>query len=173
MTNSIDLNLSISAENQPGVALLGEYAYSQLVSASRQDPRGRSHLSLHHAPADACQRLLVAMQTRSYLRPHRHASPPKDKCYVALKGRLGVLWFDDQGAILGRQVLIPQGPLQIGDLAAGVWHTILALTPDSLFLEVKPGPYVTLDTSDLAAWAPDPSDPQAAVFLDSLYSQFD
>ncbi len=150
----------------------GEQQYEELLRVSQQETRRRSHLNLHHALEDPCQRLLVAMQPGSYLRPHRHASPPKDKCYVAIRGKLGVLWFDDVGEIVGHRVLTPDGPTQICDISAGVWHTIIALVADCLFLEFKPGPYSTLDASDLASWAPDVADHQVANFIDSLYSKF-
>ena len=40
------------------------------------------------------------------------------------------------------------------EIAGGVWHTLLALAPDTMLFEVKPGPYAPLSDKHFAPWAP-------------------
>ena len=125
-----------------------------LSRAALANPRRRQHLNLHADYTDHCQRLFNAVEPDSYIRPHRHTDPPKPECFVAVRGRLQLLLFDDAGNVTERIDLAPAGPVVATDLAAGVWHTILALEAGSIFFEAKPGPYVALSDKDFAPWAP-------------------
>jgi hypothetical protein len=54
------------------------------------------------------------------------------------------------------------------DLAAGVWHTIIALEAGSIFFETKPGPYVAMVDKDFAPWAPAEGSSEATTYLARL-----
>ena len=95
-----------------------------LSRTAQANPRRRQHLNLHADYADPCQRLFNAVEPESYIRPHRHTDPPKPECFVAVRGRLQLLLFDDAGKVTARLDLAPAGPVVATDLAAGVWHTI-------------------------------------------------
>ena len=51
------------------------------------------------------------------------------------------------------------------ELAGAQWHTVLALAPDSVLFEVKPGPYRALEDKDFPAWAAPEGTPEAASLL--------
>jgi dTDP-4-dehydrorhamnose 3,5-epimerase-like enzyme len=50
-------------------------------------------------------------------------------------------------------------------IPAGTWHGFVVLEPDTVVMELKPGPY---RPSEFAGWAPPEGDPSATSFLSSL-----
>jgi cupin fold WbuC family metalloprotein len=70
---------------------------SSTNSAPARAPRLRAHHNLHDSPEAPAHRMLVAMEPGSYVRPHRHLDPNKAETIIVLRGRLGVLVFDDEG----------------------------------------------------------------------------
>lgn len=139
-----------------------------LSTRAQASDRGRLNLNFHQDFAEACQRLLNAVEPHSYIRPHRHLTPPKPETFVALRGRFAILVFDDAGEIV-EVVAIGEDEEAIGvDLPGGVWHCVLSLEPGSVFFETKPGPYVPLSDKDWAPWAPPEGDAQASHYLQSL-----
>lgn len=139
-----------------------------LSSAALVAPRRRQNLNLHADYADPCQRLFNAVEPESYVRPHRHSDPPKSECFVAVRGRLALLLFDDRGEVTQRVALAPQGPVVAAEVPAGAWHAVIAVAPGSIFFETKPGPYVALTDKDFAPWAPAEGSEEAKVYLASL-----
>jgi cupin fold WbuC family metalloprotein len=117
---------------------------------------------------DPVHRLLNAFEPSSYVRPHRHRDPPKHETLAVLRGRGAVVAFDDGGAVSAVAVLTPSGPQHVAEVPAGTWHTLVALEPGTVYLEVKEGPYAQPAAADWAPWAPDPSAPGAADWLEAL-----
>ena len=139
-----------------------------LTEAARVNPRGRQNLNLHASYADPCQRLLNAVEPGSYIRPHRHLTPPKPETFLALRGRLAVAVFQDYGEIEQAVLLDAAAGPQGVDLPAGAWHAILALDPGAVFFEAKPGPYEPIPASDQATWAPPEGSAEAVGYLEDL-----
>lgn len=131
---------------------------SEMAAAA---PRRRMNRNLHERPDDPVQRLLNALEPGTYVRPHRHASPPKWELFALLAGAVAVLLFDDDGTVTERVDL--GGEAVLAEIPAGRWHSLAALAPGSVVLEVKPGPYEPLSDKDFAAWAPAEGDPAAAA----------
>ena len=114
-------------------------------------PRRRTHQLWHLDHADGVQRLAMALQPGTYVRPHRHAEPPKWEALVLLKGRVSLLTFYDDGTVLERVELShPEGSVVV-ETPAGQWHSLVAVEPDSVLFEFKQGPFAP---SEFAAWAP-------------------
>lgn len=125
-----------------------------LAASAQGCERGRKNLNFHASYDEACQRLLNAVEPHSYIRPHRHLTPPKPETFVVLRGRFAVLLFDDLGEIK-RVICIGGDEETIGvDLPPAVWHSVLSLESGSVFFETKPGPYSPLSDKDWAPWAP-------------------
>lgn len=117
-----------------------------------QVTRRRTHLTLHDEASDPIQRVVIALQPGTYVRPHRHGAGVWE-LFTLLDGALAVLSFDDDGVVTQRVELRPGGA-RMAQLPPGAWHTVIALEPDTLALEVKPGPYRPTSDKDSAAWAP-------------------
>jgi len=134
--------------------ILGNREFDQLAMESMLNDRGRLNINLHDDLSDPFQRMVVAIQPDSYVIPHRHSNPAKPECFVALKGTIGLIIFDELGGIVNAIRLGPNEENQVCDLAAGIYHTAIALEANSVFLEAKPGPYSPISPDDVPAWAP-------------------
>jgi len=130
-------------------------------------PRLRMNYNFHQHE-EPVQRFLNAVEPGSYVRPHRHADPPKWELFVCLRGRGAAVVFDDGGKILEVHRVDPARGEFAVEIAAGVWHSIIGLAPGSVFLEVKEGPYEPKDAGVFAPWSPTPDDPGVSVFLGAL-----
>jgi len=143
-----------------------------VVREARAAPRRRKNFNLHASEAEACNRLLNAVEPDSYIVPHRHLDPGKDETFVVLRGRFGVATFDDAGRVAGTHVLGAGGDCLGIDIPHGTWHTLVALEPGSVFLETKGGPYAPLGADERAGWAPAENAPEAPAYLAKIRALF-
>ena len=145
---------------------------NELTAKAQDSPRKRQHRNIHESYADPCQRLFNAIEPRSYIRPHRHATDPRDELLIAIRGLMALVTFDDQGKVTGvlRFGVDRNGDgLAIGaDVPANTWHTVIALESGCVLLEVKAGPFDPNQPKDLAPWAPDEGAPAALAYLNKL-----
>lgn len=145
-----------------------------LTEQAQSSQRRRQHRNIHESYLDACQRLFNAIELDSYIRPHRHASDPREELLLAVRGLMALMTFDDQGTV--KSVLRFGSEKNGRDIAAGAevpantWHTVIALEPGCVLLEVKAGPFNPNQPKDLAAWAPEEGTADAARFLKRLVS---
>jgi len=140
----------------------------RLSEKARLNPRRRMNHNLHRSYDEPCQRLLIAIEPDSYVRPHRHLAPAKPECFLAVRGRMAVVIFNDDGTIL-RCIPMAAGDLAGGvDIPAGVWHAAISLASGSVFFEAKPGPYQPVSDKDFAPWAPPEGSPEASAYLADL-----
>ncbi len=135
-----------------------------LTASAAASPRKRAHHNLHAALTDPVQRLCVAIEPGTYVRPHRHADPLTWEVFLMLRGSVAFLSFDDSGRVIERIILAAGGPDHAVEIPAGTWHAIASLEPGSIFFEVKQGPYKAPLTENSAAWAPAEGDPECVRF---------
>ena len=138
--------------------------FDELTAKAAASPRMRAHHNLHPVLEDPVQRLCVAIEPGTYIRPHRHADPPTWELFSLLRGTAVFLIFDDTGKVLQRAVLDARGPLQAIEIPAAVWHTIVPLETGTIFLEVKQGPYAAPRDGNSAIWAPAEGEPETVLF---------
>ena len=136
---------------------------ADLASRAAAAPRRRANLNLHRQPEDGIQRMFNCFQPGTYVRPHRH-EPQRWELFVVVRGRLGVLTFDTSAAVAAVAVLGPGGTVEV-EIPGGADHTVVALEPDTVVLEVKPGPFRPLTDKDFAPWSPPEGDPDAASLV--------
>lgn len=118
--------------------------------AAANSPRLRAHRNFHPELSDPVQRLAVAMEPGTYVRPHRH--PHTFELLFALRGRFLVLNFDDNGTVTHRVVLGEE--CKALEMEAGTWHTVLSLDHGGVIFEVKQGGYQPVAEKDYVSWAP-------------------
>jgi cupin fold WbuC family metalloprotein len=140
--------------------------------AAGDAPRRRKNHNFHAHESDPCNRLLNAIEPGSYVAPHRHLDPSKGETALIVRGRLGVVVFDDAGRPTDTLVLEPGGEVVGVDLPPGTWHAIVSLAPGSVFFEAKAGPWQPLAADECAPFAPAEGDPEAAAYLAELESLF-
>lgn len=143
-----------------------------LITEARQAPRRRRNYNFHADDAAPCQRLLNAVEPDSYIAPHRHLDPAKDETMLLLRGRLGLILFDERGNVTAHEILDATGARFGVTIAAGTFHTLVALATGSVFFEAKAGPYRLLAEEERARWAPTEGDPDATGYLAALHSRF-
>ena len=132
-----------------------------LGQQAQGSPRRRVNLNLHAQLDDPVQRLAVAMEPDTYVRPHRHRHTWE--LLYPLAGHFAVLHFDDAGMLSARS-LLGSASLLI-ETPAGGWHAVLSLAPGAVIFEVKRGPYQAIAEADYAPWSPAAETPQAAALV--------
>ncbi len=111
------------------------------------------------------------MEPGTYIRPHRHSDPPKPECFMAIRGRMALIVFRDDGSI-DEVLLFGEGcDIKAIEVPAGSWHSLVSLEKGSVFFETKPGPYVALSDKDFAPWAPEEGSHEVNSYLAGLLSQ--
>ncbi|MBS0847878.1 WbuC family cupin fold metalloprotein [Citrobacter sp. JGM124] len=122
----------------------------QQSAAASHAPRLRAHRNFHPELSDPVQRLAIAMEPGTYIRPHRH--PHTFELLLPLRGRFLVLNFDDQGTVTQR-VILGEDCTAL-EMDAGTWHAVLSLDKGGIIFEVKQGGYQPVAEQDSAPWAP-------------------
>ncbi len=139
------MNDSIKTQSQTDI--------QALIDKAQASERRRAHLNLHSSLEDPVQRLFIALEPDTYIRPHRHTEPGKWESFILLQGSLSLLTFDDNGQLKQRLELTPQG-MRTAEFPPGVWHTLVCQAPQTVIMEIKPGPFVPTGEKDFAPWAP-------------------
>lgn len=149
------------------VAAIDESMIGRARAASLASPRKRIIQPLHKKVGDSLQRMLNVVQPGSYIRPHRHASD-RGESIIVVSGTLLYLVFNEEGSV--RECLGVGGNSgRIGiDIDGGVYHSFIALEPDTVLFEAKPGPYNPATDKEFAPWSPEEYSPEAAVYLEEL-----
>ncbi len=145
-------------------------AIADAVARSRTSPRRRANHNIHASLDDPIQRFVNVFQPDSYVRPHRHERV-RFELFVVLAGRVGLLLFDENGEVSDATPVEPGGA-QIVEIDGWRTHTLVALAPDTVTFELKPGPYRPLAEEDFAGWAPLDGDPAAASLVARWRSLF-
>ncbi|MCK9419484.1 MAG: WbuC family cupin fold metalloprotein [Nitrospirae bacterium] len=136
-----------------------------LTKQAMESPRHRAHFNLHPELNDPVQRLCIAIEPGSYVRPHRHSDPETGEVLTALRGSLAILLFDERGKVLERTVIDNNGMIAAVEFPRNTWHTLVSLESGTVFFEVKQGPYKPIAEINSASWAPAEGAPEAAHFL--------
>ena len=144
----------------------------RVSEAARNSPRLRKNHNFHQSEADVSNRLLNAIEPGSYIVPHRHLDAAKDETFVVLRGRFGLVLFDESGSITHKEVLDPKGPVVGVTIPHGTFHSVVSLVPGSVFFESKAGPYAVLTPGEQAPWAPTENDPTADAYRRALEALF-
>lgn len=137
-------------------------ALDALTEQATQSPRARMNQNLHESLDDSIQRLAIAMEPSTYIRPHLHHHTWE--LLTALRGRFVVLTFDAAGVVIDRKVLgedtsVIESPVK-------THHTVLSLDPGAVIFEVKHGPYRPFVEADYADWSAPADTPEAAAFME-------
>lgn len=150
----------------------GREALDDLSRTAAASPRRRKNLNFHADLAHPAQRLLNAVEPDSYIRPHRHSDGLRDETFVVVRGRFGLVLFDDTGAVTDTALLHAGGEVIGAHVPCGTFHTLVSLEPGGVFFEAKAGPYEALTDKDFGAWAPREGEPGVPAYLEALRALF-
>jgi cupin fold WbuC family metalloprotein len=153
------------------VQLISAGLFDAVAVLAAASPRRRMNHNFHRSATENPHRFLNVLLRGTYIRPHRHAAPPKAETFLVLEGVADAILFDDSGAITARYSLgaeSSQGRVWGIDVAAGVWHTVVARTERAVCFEVKPGPWEPANDKEFAPWAPTENTTAAAEYCRGL-----
>jgi cupin fold WbuC family metalloprotein len=153
------------------VRIIDQNQLDRLSGLARENTRLRKNLNIHPNDEFCCHRLLNAMEPDSYIRPHRHLDPVKDETFVLIRGKLGVIMFDEQGEVVEKALMEPAGVV-ILDIPHGLFHTAVSLEQGTIFFEAKAGPYIPITAAEKADWSPEDGTPAVPAYLERLKALF-
>jgi len=148
------------------VKLIDTLLLNSLSDKAKDSTRKRAHHNLHLELGDPVQRLCIAMEPDTYVRPHRHSDPETWEILMILRGSAVILFFNEKGKILDRVILSADGKTRAVEFPANTWHAPVSLETNTVVFEVKQGPYAPLAETNLAAWAPSEGNPAMVRFLE-------
>ena len=171
--NSLSTLFALTAQ-VPKVEFITDSLLERVADEARHAPRLRMNYNFHRSVEEPVNRLLNAMQRGTFVPVHRHLNPSLSESCVVLKGRVGVVIYDDCGQVMERR-LVGVGADACGfDIEAGIWHGLVVLEDDTVLFEVKQGPYAPLSAENIAPWSPDAQDEEAvAEFVKALEQSFE
>ena len=135
------------------------------VAASRE--RKRMNQNIHPELSDPVQRLFNAMQPLSYVQPHRHLGMDTWEGFVLVQGSGIALTFDEHGVVTHRAEL-SEHTVRMVEIPSETFHTVLAIAPDTVFFEIKRGPYHPDKAKSFAPWAPAEGEERALKYAQWL-----
>ena len=154
------------------IRLIDRALLDEVSAQASNSPRLRKNRNFHPRDDSPAHRLLNAIEPGSYVAPHRHLDANKDETFVVLRGRFGLVLFDDAGNVTQTQVIEADGDVVGVDIPHGTWHSIVSLARGSVFLEAKAGPYLPFTPEEKASWAPTENEPDAGDFLARMEKLF-
>lgn len=154
------------------IRIIDRKLLDEISAEARSSPRRRKNRNFHSSDDALANRLLNAIEPGSYIAPHRHLSATKDETFIVLRGRFGVVLFDDAGKVVQTVLIEAGGNVNGVDIPHGTWHSVLSLAPGSVFFEAKAGPYLPIAPGEKAAWAPAENDAGAKEYLYRLQQLF-
>ena len=94
-----------------GIQLITTELFAEVEAKAAASPRLRMNHNFHSGPEDNPHRMLNVLLRGTYVRPHRHVTPPKSEAFLPLTGQVGIVCFDDDGAVTGTYLLDAAGPV--------------------------------------------------------------
>ena len=163
---------TLNERNLTKAEFISQQILDQLSLQAKQSPRLRKNYNFHSSDGDICHRLLNAMEPDSYIQPHRHSDINKDETLAVIRGKMGLIIFDDDGTIKEKALLEPTGTVMMANIPHGTFHTLISLDGPSVFFESKAGPFIPLTQDEKAPWAPQEGDESSTEYLGSLKKLF-
>lgn len=142
-------------ESLPIKRLTQELIHS-IAQEARSNPRQRQNYNFH-AHSERVQRFLNVLQPGTYVRPHRHQRVPDVngfEFFLVIQGAIGLIVMNEQGKLIHAELLSANGETRAVELAQGTYHTLVALQPDTVMLEIKEGPYEVQTDKDFLLMFP-------------------
>ena len=86
------------------------------------NPRLRECYDLRNSKDEGCQRMLLALMSRTVVPIHRH--PHSNKNVVVVCGKMAYVLYDDNAQEIERILLDPAVGQYGCDISANAWHTV-------------------------------------------------
>ncbi|MBQ5670420.1 MAG: WbuC family cupin fold metalloprotein [Tidjanibacter sp.] len=127
--------------------LIDKQLLDEVSILAQQSERLRMNYNLHESLDSKAQRLLNALEPGTALPIHRHTHTAET--YILLRGRIDVMFYNDEGCEVERFHLDPQVGNYGVHIPKSQWHTLEVFESGTIIFEVKDGPYTPLDVDDI------------------------
>lgn len=127
--------------------LINNELLDDVTGEAKTSSRLRMNYNFHDRLDAKAQRLLNALEPGTVLPIHRH--PHTAETYLLLRGRVRVMYYNDQKEETENVLLDPLGGNYGVHIPANQWHTLEVLESGSVIFEVKDGPYMPLGENDI------------------------
>ncbi|WP_243345394.1 WbuC family cupin fold metalloprotein [Parabacteroides sp. FAFU027] len=121
--------------------------FASLKPEADANVRKRTLQMLHSSHAAELHSMINVFTKGSYVCPHIHwvekadgSLVKKGESFVALEGEGKIVLFDEEGTI-ERVIVMTDKEQTMVWIPAGVWHTVVSLTPYFIVFENKTGPW--------------------------------
>jgi len=146
------------------IKIISSADLEQLTVQAQNAPRLRANLNVHKNLDAAVQRLFIATEPGTYIRPHCHPQPDKWEFFVVLEGQIDLLIFDPAGKVQERIPMTPSSTRAV-EVPAKIWHTYVCMKPGTVALEIKQGAYIQPTEKDFAPWSPTENTEEVEAYL--------
>ncbi|MEP0958945.1 WbuC family cupin fold metalloprotein [Microcoleus sp. FACHB-1515] len=136
-----------------------------IADQARSNSRQRQNYNFHEH-SERVQRFLNVLQPGTYVRPHRHQRVPDVngfEFFLVIQGAIGLIVMNGEGEPIDTERLSAEGATRAVELAEGTYHTLVALQPNTVMLEIKEGPYEVQTDKDFLPMFPLEGTPEAAA----------
>lgn len=127
--------------------LINNELLDNVTGEAKTSSRLRMNYNFHDRLDAKAQRLLNALEPGTVLPIHRH--PHTAETYLLLRGKVKVLYYNDQKEETENVLLDSLGGNYGVHIPANQWHTLEVLESGSVIFEVKDGPYMPLGENDI------------------------
>ena len=126
--------------------LIDDRLLDEISSMAKNSERLRMNRDMRNSEEDGPQRMLNALEIGTVLPVHRH--PSSSETQILLRGRIDVIFYDDNRDEIQRFHLDPTKGMYGVDVPAGMWHNLVVIEPAVIF-EAKDGRYEPLKQEDV------------------------
>ena len=126
--------------------LIDNKLLDEVAALARTSERLRMNRDMRNSTDDTSQRMLNALEIGTVLPIHRH--PTTSEPQLLLRGKIDVMFYDDQRREIERFHLDPRNGMYGVDIPAGTWHNLVVIEPAVIF-EAKDGAYKPISPEDV------------------------
>ena len=176
MTKMTRNQFSTKIELTPGIIERVRTRIDEALQFAEESPRKRYILRYHDEDA-GMHVMLNAFLRGTYAQPHKHGDlvetqyMPKLEFFIPLYGKIGLVTFNEQGAIQDTQRIESAHPTP-ALIPPYTFHIALPLTDRAVTMEFLTGPYQRETHKKFAPWAPAEGTEEARTYLRNLEALF-
>ncbi len=126
--------------------IIDQKLIEKITEQAQESPRLRMNYNLHESLDSKAQRLINVLLPGTTLPIHRHKHT--SETYIALQGKMYVVFYNDAGAQIERYLLDPAEGNYGVQIPKDQWHGIEVIQPTAI-IEIKDGPYTPLGPEDM------------------------
>lgn len=144
------------------IAAVGRTELNMLRAAVKASPKRRARINAHADGEDALHEMIIAIDTTSYIRPHKH--PGKSEAFHIVEGEVDIVVFADNGEIDRLVQLGPPGGQRpfYYRMSEAFFHTLIIRSDLLIVHEITNGPFRPKATV-FADFAPDDGEVEKAA----------